>query len=292
MAYEWLFIPAIASFLVATFVPLAAVRRQIQPAPLALLAMLLALLLTFVMGMIAAPRETISQLTDPRLIAVAVVGGAGGGLGLCFVFTALRQRATGPVITISSMSILLPIALGVSLGWDAPPPWWGSLGIALTLAGTALIHLGKSARPEGERFHWLPLALGALACFGVSQTAQKYVGVLLPEAGMTQRFGFMLAYYIAAVLVLGAFLRWLGQSINWRAWPFATGQALSSCVQFLSMLALLQHLRTAVVYISFTGGGIVLVLLISALVLRERYKPIVWLGCALGVAGIVLVRLK
>lgn len=292
MGYEWVFIPAIATFLTATFVPLAAVRRGFQAAPLALLAMLISLLAMTTLGMLAAPDATLAELSSPAVLAVALVGGAGGGLGLCCVFTALRQRATGPVTTVSSMSILVPIAMGLALKWDARPPWWNFMGIALTIAGTLMIHLGKSPRPEGERFHWLPLALGAVVCFGVSQTAQKYIGVLRPQVHAAPRFGFVIAYYVAAVLTLGVFLLTSKQRIAWRAWPFAAGQAATSSTQFICMLVLLQHLRTSLVYITFTGGGLVLVLLISAIVLRERYKPIVWAGCALGLAGIVLVRLN
>jgi multidrug transporter EmrE-like cation transporter len=56
------------------------------------------------------------------------------------------------------------------------------------------------------------------------------------------------------------------------------------------MLVLLQHLSTTLVYITFTGGGIVLITLVSTLLLGERYRPAVWAGCLLGIAGIVLMR--
>lgn len=292
MATEWLLIPAVGTFLVATFVPRAAVRRGFQAAPLALLAMVVALVGVTAMGLVAAPGRMIDELLRFDVLAVAILGGIGGGLGICCVYTALRQRATGPVITVSSMSILIPIGVAVTLGWDPVPAWWNLVGVALTVAGTAMIHLGKSERPEGERYHWLPLALGAVACSGVSQTAQKYIGVLHPMPAGTARYGFMVAYYVGAVIVVAGFLAWTRQPVQWRVWPFALPQGLNSSSQFLCMLALLQGMNTSVVYITFTGGGIVLVMLISALLLRERYRAPVWIGCVLGVAGIVLVRWK
>lgn len=292
MAIEWLLIPAVGTFLVATFVPRAAVSRGFHAAPLALLAMVVALIGVTVLGVVAAPGRMIDELARLDVLAVALAGGVGGGLGLCCVYTALRQKATGPVITVSSMSILIPIGITVALRWDTLPAWWNLAGVALTVTGTIMIHLGKSERPQGERFHWLPLALGAVVCSGVSQTAQKYIGVLHPLAPGTARYGFMAAYYVFATLIVAGFLLWNRQPMQWRVWSFALPQGFNSSVQFLCMLALLQGMNTSVVYITFTGGGIVLVMLISALLLRERYRTLVWIGCALGVAGIVLVRWK
>lgn len=292
MAYEWLLIPAIGTFQVATFIPRAAVARGFHPAPLAFLAMCISLAFVSALGFAIDPARTVEQLTQPDSLLIALAGGGGGGLGLCCVYTALKQRATGPVITVASMSILLPISLGVALHWDQAPRWWNYAGVALSLIGTLLINLGKAKPVEGERFDWVFLALGAVVCSGISQTAQKYIGVCHPLPPGTARYGFMIAYYLAAVLVLSLFLAWLRQPITWRVWPYAAGQGLNSCAQFVCMLMLLQHVNTAVVLVTFTGCGIVLVMLLSAAVLRERYRPLVWIGCAISIVGLVTVHWK
>src|ERR1051325_7758106 len=286
--YEWMLLPAVGTFLFGTFTSRAAVQRGLQVAPLALLTMSFSLVLTILLALCLAPRALFQQWQADSTV-VALVGGAAGGIGLCFSFTALRQRATGPVTTISAMSIVVPIALGLIAGWDAAPGLTKGIGAALTLAGTVTINIGKSPRPEGERFHWIGLALGALLCFGISQASQKYITVIHPQQGHDARYGFMASYYIAASVTLAIYVLTRSQKVSARHLPYAFCLGINSLVQFVSMLMLLQHVSTAVVYITFTGGGIILVLLVSSLVLEERYKPAVWLGCILGAAGIVLM---
>src|SRR5262245_1135740 len=139
MHYEWLLLPAIATALVATFAPRAAMSRGFEPAPLAFLAMLFSFALATTIGVIFAPHQVIEQLARRASLLTALGGGAAGGAGLCFMYAALRQRATGPVITLASMSILIPILLGYACRWDDPPGIWNILGIVLTLAGIAAI---------------------------------------------------------------------------------------------------------------------------------------------------------
>ena len=221
-----------------------------------------------------------------------------GSIGLCFIYTALRQRATGPVVTLSSMSILVPILFALALGWDVPLGPVQALGSILTIIGTIAIHAGRSSRPEGERYHWIGLAIGALLCFGFSQAAQKYITVIHPnketlsvQVALANRYVFMATYYLAGGLALFLYLLSTRQSLQRRALPYAFLLSLSSVCQFICMLTLLQHVSTARVYITFSGGGSILILFASAWLLHERYSSKVWIGCLLGITGIVLMRL-
>lgn len=290
--YEWLLIPAVGTFLVATFGARAAMQRRFDAAGLALFSTVLTLIASTAAALLLAPCDSLDQLRRPAAIIIAMVGGIGGGAGTCFTYVALRQKATGPVTTIVSMSILVPIVLAFLGGWDsAASTGWNLLGVILAIAGTSVIHLGRTADRADERFHWSGLALAAMLCFGVSQAAQKYITVVDPLPAGQPRYGFMVVYNLTASLALLAYLLKAGQRFQWRAWPFGLALAAASFFQFVCMLVLLQHVNTALVYITFTGGGIILVLLISTLMLGERYRPIVWVGCILGIAGIVLVRI-
>lgn len=297
-SYEWLLIPSIATSLVATFVPRAAVQRGLQSPALACWAMSISFLITAVLAAVFSPRSAYAETLQPATLWIAVIGGTAGSAGICFIYAALRQRATGPVVTIASMSILVPILFAMILKWDVPMGPSQILGSLLTIIGTIAIHAGRSARPEGERHHWIWLAIGALLCFGFSQAAQKYITVVHPtqdaipaQAALAGRYVFMAAYYLAGGLVLFLYLFSIRQPLQRRALPYACWISLSSVCQFICMLLLLQHVSTAKVYITFSGGGSILILFVSTWLLRERYKPLVWIGCLLGITGIVLMRL-
>lgn len=290
--HEWLLAPAVGTFLVSTFVARAAMLRGLNAATLTLFAMVLSMLASTAAGMIHAPAGLLEQLRQPAVVVVAIVGGGAGGAGMCANLIALRQGATGPVTTIASLSILVPIGLAFLFGWDDGPfTVYRLAGVILAVSGTTIIHFGRAPPLENERFHWSGLAIGAMLGYGVSQAAQKYVTVIDPLPGGEPRYGFMAAYYLAATLALLAYSCKTRRAVQWRSWSFALGLAAASFAQFLCMLVLLQHVGTALVYITFTGGGTILVLLVSTLILGERYRPFVWAGCLLGIAGIVLVRL-
>ena len=290
--HEWLLAPAVGTFLVATFTARSAMRRGLDAAALALSAVVLSMLASIAAGLIHSPASLLKQLGQPATIVLAIVGGVAGGAGMSANFIALRQGATGPVTTITSLSILVPIGLAFLGGWDDSPFTASRLaGVILALVGTTIIHIGRGPQLENERFHWSGLAVAAMLCYGVSQAAQKYVTVVDPLPGSEPRYGFMAAYCFAATLVLLAYLQKVRRPVQLRAWSFALPLAAASFIQFLCMLVLLQHVETALVYITFTGGGALLVLLISTLVLGEQYRPFVWTGCLLVIAGIVLVRL-
>ncbi|MBI3985567.1 MAG: DMT family transporter [Lentisphaerae bacterium] len=288
---EWLLIVAVGTALSATFTARAAMKRGFTPAPLALMTMTQSFLFVVVLtGLMAAP-GTVARTFAFDSMGVALVGGMVGALGLCCSYPALRQASTGPASTVMSMSVLVPIVAGLLAGWDPPLSRIKWVGCVLTLVATAAIHLGKSARAAGERYHWVWLATGAMLCFGVSQAAQKFITVLHPLTGGEPRYLFMATYYFACMPTLLVYIKLKGLRLEWRAWPYAMGLALSSFVQFLTMLVLLQHVSTALVYITFNGGSIVLILLVSAFMLGERYRPLVWIGSILGIVGIVLMRL-
>jgi drug/metabolite transporter (DMT)-like permease len=289
-AYELLLLPAVGTALLVTFAARGAMLKGFQAAPLGLFAMGVCFLATGAAAALFASPQSFAETWGPDTVWVPLVGGLAGAVGVCFSYTALRQRATGPVTTISQMSVLWPVGLSLLAGWDARPGLVRLLGAVLTLSGIAVINMGKSPRPEGERFHWIGLAVGAMVCFGVSQSAQKYITVLHPQPSSEPRYVFMATYYFACALALLAYTFLVGKRLQPRAWPYAACLSAGSIIQFACMLVLLQHLSTTLVYITFTGGGIVLITLVSTLLLGERYRPAVWAGCLLGIAGIVLMR--
>jgi uncharacterized membrane protein len=94
-------------------------RRGYEAVPLAALTMSISFVLTLGAACLFAPSGWMAEARQPGTIWIAVGGGTAGGAGLCLIYAALRQRATGPVATLGSMSILVPIAFGLILGWDA-----------------------------------------------------------------------------------------------------------------------------------------------------------------------------
>lgn len=287
----WLLIPAVATAPAIVFVSRAAVMRGHDVASLMLLAHLLS---AVTMGLAAAAAgngyEARLMLTPARLW-IPLVCGLASVSGSCLNFTALRQCATGPVTTITSLSIAWPM-LCAFLFWGDRPGAWQWLGMALAAGGVVAMNLGKSGKPAAERYHWLALAVAAMVGYGVSQTLQKYVTVLAPLPGGQPRFTFMALTYAASAMGMAAYLQVIGRAWDRAVWPYACLLALGSMVQFVCLLPLLEHLPVFIVYLTFTGGSLAATILISTVFLRERYRWLVWIGCAVCLAGIVLMRLK
>lgn len=291
--YEWLLIPAVGTSLVITFAARGAVNRGFEALPLATFSNGVSLLVMSVAALLFAPREDFSNILAPANVWIAVGGGAASGLGMALTWAALRQKVTGPVLAITSLSPLVPVFLAVALGWNAALTFTQMLGAGVALGAIVAIHLGKSPKPPDVKHHWLWLSLIALPLTGLSQTSQRYITVLFPvHAGEPPRprWVFMAAVYVGCVAVCAGGAMVLKQKFDRRALPWAMAISLGSMAQFLCMMPLLEHVHPAIVYIAFSGGGIVLITLVSSAVLGEKYSKVVWLGVIAAAVGIVLTR--
>ena len=124
------------------------------------------------------------------------------------------------------------------------------------------------------------------------ETLRQAGFAVAPLPGGGPLFMFMALTYAASASGMAIYLRVIGRPLDRAVWPYSLAVALGSMAQFVCMMPLLEHVPVFIVYLTFTGGGLALVILISTLFLRERYKRMVWAGCAVCLAGVLLMRLK
>jgi transporter family protein len=103
-------------------------------------AALRSLVACLVLGVAAAPAARQLAGAPPRaLLAIAVGGGVvAGGLGIACFYTALRQAPLQVVMPIAFTSPLFGALAAIVLGGE-PLSWRALLGMALTIAGVALV---------------------------------------------------------------------------------------------------------------------------------------------------------
>jgi drug/metabolite transporter (DMT)-like permease len=231
------------------------------------------------------------SLADPVVWSVGAVIGVAFAVGYFMVIMhCLRIGPTGPTAAVNNMGLVWPVVAGLvwpesrSLGWELVS------GLALVVVGLALFGVASSRAPAvtGLSRRWVAWVLLGWLLAGVSMTAQ-YVGtVLVPDGPLA----LTAAFYLVAVLVLTAILGRRGRlSLSRLELAGGAVNGLISAAAMVTTLLSLRHFRAEIVFPVTVALPILLVLLLSAAVYRERLTVLSWAACATGGAGLVVLTL-
>lgn len=219
----------------------------------------------------------LGQPIPPR--ADLLWGIAGGLVGLAAVLAFYRALAQGPMGAVSvatgALSAAVPVVFGV-LGGEVLGigGWLGALGV---LVGTAMLSL----HPHEKKGNGVPLGLLAGVGFGL-------FFALLGQAKSTEGVFWTLAAarFASSLVIVPITARLMGLRPNAPALIFASapGDTLGNLFYLLAV----------------QGGGLAIGALLSSLypafttllavvVLRERLKPLQWLGVAVAMIGATLL---
>jgi drug/metabolite transporter (DMT)-like permease len=218
----------------------------------------------------AAISSVISNVV-PLVLTFAAIPHIGSGLAAVLV-------ATSPVTT-ALLSMLLKVR---------PPGLLGLSGIAVGLAGAAIIILGGNAGFSGADSRWLLLAALIPLFLGVGNV---YRTVAWPPGAAPMRLG--------AVINLAAVPPLLAITLAWRGLDVApllkvpglvAAQLAASTVMYLTLFRL--QAVGGPTYLSQIGYVAAAVGVgIGVAFLGERYPPMVWAGIAVVASGIALTTL-
>lgn len=232
------------------------------------------------------------SLADPAVWAVGATIGIAFAVGYFMVIMhCLKIGPTGPTAAVNNMGLVWPVVVG--LLWPEPRALGvGALGgLALVVLGLGLFGIGSSRTPgdAGLSRRWVGWVLLGWLLAGISMTAQ-YVGtVLVPDRPLA----LTAAFYTVAALVLA------GIAIQGRRFPLSRVEVgagavngLISAAAIITTLLALRYARAELVFPVTVAMPILLVLVLSAAVYRERLSRLAWAACLTGGTGLVLLTLS
>lgn len=213
-----------------------------------------------------------------------IAAGVAGSLGLVCFYAALALGSMGVVSPIAAMGALVPVVIGV-LGGEHLGLVTG-LGVALALVGVVL-----ASGPElGGGVSRLPLLLAVLAALGFG-----LVLVLLHRASTGGVVPALLVMRLASVLVL--FGIW---AIRRRQLPDGQvrrrdlpGLALVGCGDLAAngLFAAASGLGMLAIVSMLGSLYPVVTIVLAAVLLHERLRPVQWIGAALALTGVCLLTI-
>lgn len=228
---------------------------------------------------------------DPRSLVFLVLSGlATGASWLCY-FKALQLGEAGRVAAVDRFSVVLTMLLAFILLGEAIA-WFGVAAIALIIIGTYLMAFpitspnanGKASAHGGK---WLLYALLA-AAFASVQAILSKIGI----SGVDSNLGTAVRTIIVVIMAWGIVLARGGQrgvrSVSGRSWLFLILSGIATGASWLCFYGALQDGPASVV-IPIDKLSIVVTVIFSIIILKERFSKKSAAGLALLVAGTLLL---
>ena len=237
----------------------------------------------------------------PMLSLLIGLSGVVSGLGMLLMTRSMALGHGGVSWAISQSALVVPFLAGVLL-WGDRASAGGWAGLVLVLAMIAVLgrrpgegDVGRqTASAAPRRGPWIASVAGAFAALGVSQALSS-----IPSRwdGWTDAAGLRVALsaagFLVVLLVLLAFTkdRRPGRLVPLLALAHGVVGFLGQAALFASLDRLAPHGLTAAAFPVSIGTTIVSFSLYSALVLRERFRPLDIASLAAGSSGIALLAL-
>ncbi len=229
-------------------------------------------------------RESAGQ-TEFSILTVLLAGGIALALGNFFYLRALACGPTGLVLVIVSLCVLVPTMASILFFGDKLSACQ-IMGCGFALTAMVLMNARKEEKKSEVKYSWTTFALGAMLLLGVYQTEGKHFQVAAPSASDQL---YVAGSGLCAVLISVGLMFATRRKPRIKELCFGTILGGLGLIQMLCILAAQRSLPVSTVYLSVLGGGPILMLIIAATLLGERYSKQVWIGAIFGVIGICLM---
>ena len=243
------------------------------------------LIFSWLMVLVVGCQNAVSTITPRALVFLALSGAATGLSWLCY-FKALSIGNLSKVVAVDKSSTFLTILLAL-IFFREPFHWLTGLGIAVMIAGTALI-LEKGDAKKGER-GWLFYAAGS-AVFAALQSILGKVGVQDMDSTLATALRTMVVLIFAWAIVLGK-----KEGGDWKKMTRrdAVLLVLSGITTGASWLCYYRALQTgrASVVVPIDKCSMLFAVALSAIFLKEKQTRRSLLALALVVAGTLMIAL-
>lgn len=233
----------------------------------------------------------------PGFLALSLVVAVTQNVATAMLLSLYRLKGFAAANQLAKSDVIFTALLGLPLGQWITPAGWAAIGLAT--AGVTVI---SSARAGGGGMGWRELArspalrigLGVGLLFAICNQALREATLVLPSGSLPARAGLtVVVSTLLQVVLLGA---WLG-----RREPGALGQIVRSArlSAFVGVTSALGSIAWFAAFASTNAGyvravgqiEVVFSVLLSLIYFRERLTGRDWLGIALTVAGVLVLRL-
>ena len=222
----------------------------------------------------------------PNALVFSAVGGIGGSLAVLAFNSAVRSGHFGFSNAIYRSSFLVPVVFAV-LFLNAPLKLTTSGGIALILGG--IFFMSRSTAPVVAEHHphsrWLGLILLAFLLSGAPRVGQT----LTSACNENYYLYLFLSYLVGAAILLVITLR--RGAFNPASLTWGTGAAIASYTGVFCTLKALELLNPHVVFPISLAGPIILGILLSLVLFREKITGQGWIGVSFGFTGILILSI-
>lgn len=243
------------------------------------------LIFSWLMVFVVGCQNAVSTITPRALVFLALSGAATGLSWLCY-FKALSIGNLSKVVAVDKSSTFLTILLAL-IFFREPFHWLTGLGIAMMIAGTALM-LEKGDAKKGER-GWLFYAAGS-AVFAALQSILGKVGVQDMDSTLATALRTVVVLVFAWAIVLGK-----KEGGDWKKMTRrdAVLLVLSGITTGASWLCYYRALQTgrASVVVPIDKCSMLFAVALSAIFLKEKQTRRSLLALALVVAGTFMIAL-
>jgi len=280
---EWLYIAiTILGITTVAFVAKVASRNNITALDLTITLFTASTFICFIILM-TSPLPHINK----RAILIAFIPGACGGLAVLFFNYAIRLGHFGFSNTIYRTSFILPIVFSILL-LSEPIQFSTLLGIILTLLAIFLISYSNEAfsKVHSSGFKWFILIFLSFLLSGGPRIGQKLVA-FYKESTTVYLF---LSYLAGTLVLLPVYLK--TKTYSTKSLSYGIIAAIGSIAGVFCTISALRILPSSVVFTITLSGPIILGLVLSLAVFKEKIKPAGWLGIVLGLAGIIVIYLQ
>ena len=228
------------------------------------------------------------SLAVPSLWVLGLVIGFAFSFGFCIVINyCLKIGPTGPTVAANNMGLIGPVVVG--LLWPIRhaitiPIGAGILLVAGAILGFSFSSLGTERKLITTR--WALLASLGWFLAALSMTGQYVGSVIFPTIPLAQ----ITVVNILASLILLIFL--IRRGASWFKKIEFLGGIINGFIQAIggfTMLVALQRMPSSLVFPVVVLTPLILVLILSGVVYKERLTRLVWLACGAGVIGLGLL---
>jgi drug/metabolite transporter (DMT)-like permease len=217
-------------------------------------------------------------------IVLSTVAGVGGAVAVLAFNVAIRAGHFGFSNSIYRSSFLFPVVYSI-LFLNVAIKAATVVGITLILVAIFLMSSGSFGKGKKDELRWFLLIMLAFVMSGVPRLGQT-----LTSASGGNYYLYLFLSYLAGAAVLGI-VTLAKRTFNPASLTWGAGAAVSSYIGVFCTLKSLDTLTPHIVFPISLSGPIIMGILLSLLLFREKISPSGWGGVVLGVAGITILAI-
>lgn len=247
---------------------------------------IIVLFFSWLMVFVVGSQHTIDTISTHSLVFLVLSGGATGTSWLCY-FKALQLGNVNKVTPVDKSSTILTILLAFVILGETPTVWMG-WGIMLLSAGTYLMIQRQESELSGtESKSWLFYAVLS-AIFAALTSILGKIGIQGVESNLGTAIRTIVVLIIAWGIVLFQKKHLLIKDIDRKSWIFIVLSGLATGLSWICYYRALQEGKASVV-VPIDKLSIVITIIFSYIVLKEKLSRKAFIGLLLIISGTILL---